>query len=150
MYKIMLALHLLTAIFAVGPLVGGATTAVRGLREGSATATATSARLLKVYSYASVVVVIFGFGLMSANDPDHPGHKVADIGDVWIIVALILWLFALAEGLVGLVPALEQASAKLGAGESADALKGKVAMLGGSIALNYAIIVFLMVYQPGS
>lgn len=150
MYKIMLALHLLTAIFAIGPLVGGATTAVRGLREGSATATASSARLLTIYSYASVLVVIFGMGLMSANDPDHPGHKVADIGDVWIIVALVLWLFATVEGLALLVPTLKQASAALAGGQPVDALKGKVAMLGGSIALNYAVIVFLMVYQPGS
>ena len=150
MYKIMLALHLLAVVFAVGPLVGAASSAVRGLRSGDADATATSARLVKIYSYASVVAVIFGFGLMSATDPDHPGHKVADMGDVWILISIVLWLFALAEGLFGLVPALEQAAAALREGKPADALRGKVAALGGSIALNYAIIVFLMVYQPGS
>lgn len=150
MYKIMLALHLLAVVFAVGPLVGAASTAVRGLRVGDAATTATSARLVKIYSYASVVAVIFGFGLMSANDPDNPGHKVADIADLWIIIAIILWLFALAEGLVGLVPALNQAAAALAEGKPVNALRGKVAALGGSIALNYAIIVFLMVYQPGS
>lgn len=150
MYKIMLALHLLTAIFAIGPLVGAATTAVRGLRQASASATAMSARLLTIYSYASVLVVIFGLGLMSADDPDHPGHKVADIGDVWILVASALWLFATVEGLALLVPTLKQASTALEAGKPVDALRGKVAMLGGSIALNYAVIVFLMVYRPGS
>ena len=150
MYKIMLALHLLTAIFAIGPLVGAATTAVRGLREGSATSTAMSARLLTIYSYASVLVVIFGMGLMSSDDPDHPGHKVADIGDVWILIALALWLLATVEGLALLVPTLKRASSALADGQPVDALKGKVAALGGSIALNYAIIVFLMVYQPGS
>jgi hypothetical protein len=150
MYKIMLALHLLTVVFAVGPLVGAASTAVRGLRVGDAAATATSARLVKIYSYASVVAVIFGFGLMSANDPDNPGHKVADLGDVWILVAIGLWLAALAEGLFGLAPALQQAATALGEGTPVDALRGKVAALGGSIALNYVAIVFLMVYQPGS
>jgi len=150
MYKIMLALHLLAVVFAVGPLVGAASTAVRGLRVGDAAATATSARLVKVYSYASVVAVIFGFGLMSANDPDNPGHKVADLGDVWIWVAIVLWLFALAEGLFGLVPALQQAASALQEGKPADAFRGKVAALGGSIALNYAAIIFVMVYQPGS
>jgi uncharacterized membrane protein len=150
MYKIMLALHLLAVVFAVGPLVGAASTAVRGLRTGDAAATSTSARLVTIYSYASVVAVIFGMGLMSANDPDHPGHKVADIGDVWILVSLSLWLFAIVEGLALLVPALKQAAAGLEAGNPVDAFRGKVAMLGGSIALNYAVIVFLMVYQPGS
>jgi hypothetical protein len=89
-------------------------------------------------------------GLMSSDDPDHPGHKVADIADVWILVALVLWLFATVEGLALLVPALKQASAALEEGKPVDALRGKVAMLGGSIALNYVVIVFLMVYQPGS
>jgi len=50
MFKIMLALHLFAAIFAIGPLVGAVTTASRGLRSGDATATAGSAKTLTIYS----------------------------------------------------------------------------------------------------
>lgn len=150
MFKAMLVLHLIAVVFAVGPLVGAASTAVRSLRVGDAAGAATSARLVTVYSYASIVAVIFGFGLMSAKAPWNPTEHVADFSDVWILISVLLWVAALAEGLFGLAPALKLASTALAAGESADALRGKVAMLGGSIALNYLVIVVLMVYKPGS
>src|SRR3569832_769891 len=57
MFKILLALHLLFAIFAIGPLVGAVTTASRGIRQGDGVATASAARTSRVYAYASVLVV---------------------------------------------------------------------------------------------
>jgi uncharacterized membrane protein len=151
MFKILLALHLLTAIFAIGPLVGAATTAARGLRNGDAAATGSAARTLTIYGYASVVVVVLGMGLMSSTSP-YTHAKVADMGDVWIWLSLLLWLVSLGL-LFGLtVPALKQATTTLGSGtaDAAKALTGKVAASGGLIGLVYAVIVFLMVYRPGS
>jgi hypothetical protein len=95
MFKILLALHLLTAIFAVGPLVGAATTATRGLRSGDAGATDGAARTLTVYSYASVLVVVLGFGLMSADNPYGPG-KVAEFSETWIWLSVLLWVVSMA------------------------------------------------------
>jgi uncharacterized membrane protein len=150
MFKIMLALHLLTAIFAIGPLVGAATTASRGLRKADAGAIGSSTRTLTVYGYASVVVVVLGMGLMSSK---LHGKTVADMGDVWIWLSLLLWLATLGL-LFGLtLPTLKKASATAGAGSAGEALKamtGKVAASGGLIGLIYAAIVFLMVYRPGS
>ena len=60
MVKLVFALHLLFAIFAIGPLVHAATTAGRGVRRGDGAATAASARMLRIYSYASVLVVLAG------------------------------------------------------------------------------------------
>jgi len=150
MFKIMLALHLLTAIFAIGPLVGAATTASRGLRKADASATGNAARTLTVYGYASLVVVIFGFGLMSAKAPWDKSKHVAEFSEPWIWISVILWLctLALIFGLV--VPALKQATAAIGSGSSVDQLTGRVAAGGGVVALIYVAIVVLMVYQPGS
>ncbi|WP_310964444.1 DUF2269 family protein [Nocardioides terrisoli] len=150
MFKIMLALHLLTAIFAIGPLVGAVTTASRGLRSGDATATATSARTLTIYSYASVIVVIFGFGLMSAKAPWDKSKTVADFGDTWIWLSLLLWLVAMALVLAVVVPALKKAGVAIGGSQPVNALVGRVAGAGGVVGLLFAAIVFLMVYQPGS
>lgn len=149
MFKILFALHLLTAIFAIGPLVHASTTAARGLRTADAGATAAAARTITVYSYASLLVVFFGFGLMSMDDPYGPG-KVAEIGDPYIWLSGLLWLVAVGLALGVLVPALQQATAKIGAGEAVDALKARVAAPGGIIGLIFAGIVFLMVYKPGS
>ena len=48
MFKLLFALHLLFANFAIGPLVHAATTAGRGVRTGDAAATAGSARMLRI------------------------------------------------------------------------------------------------------
>ena len=150
MFKAMLFLHLVTAIFAIGPLVGAATTAARGLRTSDATATGGATRTLTIYGYASVLVVIFGFGLMSAKAPWDKSKHVAEFSEPWIWISVILWLctLALIFGLV--VPALKQATASIGSGSSVDQLTGRVAAGGGVVALIYVAIVVLMVYQPGS
>lgn len=149
MFKIMLALHLLTAIFAIGPLVGAATTAAKSLRTGDANGAAGAARTLTIYAYASVLVVIFGLGLMSATDPD-TGTKVADFSELWIWLSVLLWVVAVALTLGLVTPALEKASATLKEGGSADALKARVAAGGGIIGLIFAAIVFIMIYKPGT
>jgi hypothetical protein len=148
-YNILLALHLLAAIFAVGPLVHAATTAARGLRTADAAATASAARTAKIYANASAVVVVLGFGLMSTNSPDGPG-KVAQFSDPYIWISVLLWAAAVGLAHAVLVPALKQATTRIGAGEAVDSLTARVGASGGIIGLIFAAIVFLMVYKPGS
>jgi hypothetical protein len=148
-YNILFALHLLTAIFAIGPLVHASTTASRGLRTADAGATASAARTVTIYSYVSLAVVFFGFGLMSANDPDGPG-KVAKFSDSYIWISALLWVLAVGLALGVIAPTLAGATEKIKAGEVVDKLTGKVAACGGVVALIFAGIVFLMVYKPGT
>ena len=150
MFKILLALHLLTAIFAVGPLVHAATTASRGLRKADAGATASSARTVKIYANVSFLVVVFGFGLMSAKAPWDKSQKVAEFSDPYIWISALLWLVAVGIATGVLVPALERATETIGAGGSVQALTARVAAAGGVVGLIFAVIVFLMVYKPGS
>lgn len=148
MFKIMFALHLLFAIFAIGPLVHAATTASRGVRHGDATAIAASSRMLKIYGYVSVLVIVFGFALMSSTSPN--SHKeVAEFGQTWIWLSALLWLVAVALVLGLMVPTLDQATTATGAQGSVKALTGPVAAAGGIVGAIFAVVVFLMVYQPG-
>ncbi len=146
MFKLLLFLHLLAAIFAVGPLVGVATSASRAVRASDAGAATSAARMVRLYSYVSVVVVIFGMGLMSQ---DRGGEKVAEIGDTWIWLSLLLWAAATAVALGVLAPAMTRAAAEIGGSGTAGGLVGRVAAAGGVIGLVYAVIVLLMVYRPG-
>ena len=150
MFKILLALHLLTAIFVIGPLVHITTTSVRGLRKGDATATAAAARGSRIYGSLSVIVVILGFGLMSAKAPWDKSQHVAEFSDLWIWLSVVLWLVGAAVAIAVLEPSLRTATTEIEAGRPVDALKGRVAASGGIIGLLMAVIVFLMVYQPGS
>lgn len=149
MFKLLLFLHLLAAIFAVGPLVGAATTASRAVRTPDAAAATSAARMIRIYSYVSLVVVILGMGLMSQKAPWDSSEEVAKIGDTWIWLSLLLWVAAMAVSLALLAPSLTKAAAEIGSGRGVGPLTGRVAAAGGTIGLLYAVIVVLMVYQPG-
>lgn len=150
MYELLLFLHVLAAIFAVGPLVHLVTTAARGLRTGDAVLTAAAARGAKLYADVSTIVVLLGFGLMSMDSPYEEGEKVASFTETWIWLSALLWLVAVGVTHAVVVPTLKKAGVSLGAGESAEGQAGKVAAAGGVVALLFVVIVFLMVYQPGA
>lgn len=147
MFKIMLALHILFAIFAIGPLVHAATTAGRGVRTGNAEGVASSIRALRYYSLASIGAIIFGFGLMSAK---RNGHTVAEFGDTFIWLSLILWVVAVGVVHALLIPALDKVAKKIAAQDSVVTLTARVAAIGGVVGLIFVGIVFLMVYKPGT
>ena len=166
MFRILLALHLLFAVFAVGPLAHAATTAARGIRTGDGVATASSARLLRIYGIASVVVVLLGFGLMSVKRGAEVGmprryadylptggsasSRVASFGNTYIWLSLVLYVVAVALVLAVLVPSLQKATTAIGAEQSVVSMTARVAAIGGVVALLFAAIVFLMVYRPGT
>jgi len=153
MRHLLLALHLLFAIFAVGPLVHAATTASRGVKAGDAAAVRGAARTTRVYSYASLLVVVLGFALMSQKGY---GGRKTEFSETWIWLSLVLYVIALGVAVAVLIPALESAAGAItdatpaGNGAAASSLVARVAAAGGLIALLFAGIVFLMVYQPGA
>lgn len=146
MLKLLLALHLVFAVFAVGPLVHAATTAGRGIRTGDGTATASASRMLRIYSYASVLVVLAGGALMSQKED---GKKLAEMSNTWIWLSLVLWLVAVGLVLGVVVPTLDKATKQIAAQESVVTLTGRVAAVGGVVAVLFVVIVVLMAYKPG-
>jgi Predicted integral membrane protein (DUF2269). len=148
MFKALLAAHLVLAVFAVGPLVHAATTAGRGIRRGDGAATASAARVLRIYAIASLLVVAVGFGLMSSKSP-YTHQDVAKFSETWIWVSLLLWVVAVAIVLGVVVPTLQRATRLIAAQDSVVALTGRVAAAGGVVGLLFLAIVVLMVYQPG-
>jgi uncharacterized membrane protein len=146
MVKFLLAVHLVLAVFVIGPLVWAATTAGRGVRTGDGAATANSARVLRIYGYVSALVVIAGMALMSQKQH---GERIADFGDTWIWLSVLLWAIATAIVLLVLVPALNRASDLIQAQDSVVTLTARVAAAGGIVGLLFVTIVVLMAYKPG-
>jgi len=154
MLKLLLLLHLLTAIFAIGPLAHAVTTASRGLRSADPVALQSSSRTAKVYAAASVLVVIFGMGLMSQK---RRGEELGNIGDTWIWLSLVLWAIGIAVTFLAVTPSLDKAAETIAArGSNVDSpttvssYTARVAASGGVVALIFVVIVVLMVYRPGS
>ncbi|HTZ44044.1 MAG TPA: DUF2269 family protein [Jatrophihabitans sp.] len=141
MKDLLLSLHVLFAIFAVGPLVGTATTAARGVRAGDAAAVAGAARTVRIYGYASLLVALLGMGLVQPKWDNKFGYP-------WVWLSIVLYMVALAVTLAVLVPGLTAAARQLESGGSAASSAGRLAAAGGIVALLFAVIVFLMVYQP--
>ncbi len=146
MLNFLLAAHIVVAVFAIGPLAHAATTAGRGVRKGDGAATALSSRTLRIYAYASVLVVLIGMSMLSQKED---GQKVGKIGETWIWLSLGLWVVAMAVVLAIIVPTLDRATALIEAQDSVVALTARVAAAGGVVALIMATIVVLMVYRPG-
>jgi uncharacterized membrane protein len=146
MLKLLLAAHLVLAVFAIGPLVHAATTAGRGIRTGDGAATASSSRVLRIYAYVSVLVVLAGLALMSQK---RSGQRLAEIGDTWIWLSVVLWLVAVAIVLAVIVPTLDKATRLIEGQSSVVTMTGRVAAAGGVVALIMLSIVVLMVYKPG-
>lgn len=141
MRDLLLALHLLFAVFAIGPLVGAASVAARGVKAGDAAAVSASARTVRLYGYLSIVVALLGMAMVQPK-----WH--AKFSYPWVWLSVVLFLIALALTLAVLEPGLRRAGAALAAGGDASPFTGRVAAAGGLIALLYAVIIFLMVYRP--
>lgn len=147
MHNLLLAAHLILAVFAIGPLVHAATTAGRGVRTGDGVATASASRMLRIYAYVSVLVVVAGMGLMSQKED---GHKLGEFSDTWIWLSALLWLVAVGLVLGVIVPTLDRATKQIAGQQSVVTLTARVAASGGVVALLFLVIIVLMVYKPGS
>jgi uncharacterized membrane protein len=133
-------LHLVAAIFVVGPLVAGANQAARALRGGDQRALASLARLTAIYGYSSLLVGVFGAGLVQ----DKYGHSWSQ---AWLIISLVLFVLASALVIGLLVPLLRRAAAGVEGGTAG--LAGRAGAIAGIASLCYLVIVVLMVYKPG-
>jgi Predicted integral membrane protein (DUF2269) len=142
MHTFLLAVHVVFAVFAVGPLVGAVSAAPRALRGRDGPALSGVARSARIYAYASVLVALVGFGLM-ATGRDKPTFR-----DTWIWLSILLWLAAVVVVLVVLVPAVRTAARRIGAGGSVSSLTGRIAGCSGVITVFVTVIIFLMVYRP--
>jgi len=103
--------------------------------------------MLRVYSYASILVIIAGMGLMSQKED---GKKLAEFSDVWIWLSLTLWVVAIGIVLAVIVPAIDKVTAAIERQESVVSKTAAVAAAGGVVGLIFATIVVLMAYKPGS
>ncbi|MFF3272678.1 hypothetical protein ACFYWU_17400 [Streptomyces chrestomyceticus] len=151
MTKFLLAVHVLAAIVAIGPVTVAASmfpAAVRRAQDSGPDATGLSgARLLhricRVYAGLGLAVPVFGFATASS---------LGVLGDAWLIVSIVLT--AAAAGLLALLilPGQEGLLDRLdGAGGPVErAATARLAMLTGVFNLLWAAVTVLMIIRPGS
>ncbi|MGH1547770.1 DUF2269 family protein [Leifsonia poae] len=98
-------LHVVTAVFIVGPMAILPMTAMRAVRAGDARQVETLAKSTNLLSLLSLLVVLFGFGVMGLADKKYD----LSVTTPWILWSIILYVVALGLTLFVVVPAMRRA-----------------------------------------
>jgi uncharacterized membrane protein len=170
MHTFLVLLHVLAAVFLIGPLVVAPMFGLRALRLGNATAVRDAARQTTLYGLLSLVVFAFGALAVATEEKDYT------FGSVWVSVSMTLYILTLLLVLLVVAPALGKVAKLLGApvpdgdedgdDEPAatplvplaaqapevkgvlDALRGRIAASSGIVAVLVLATTVLMVLKP--
>lgn len=135
-------LHVVTAVFIVGPMAILPMTAMRAVRAGNGEQVAVLAKSTAVFSWLSILVVVFGFGVMGMSE--YPISMTTP----WILWSLILWVVAAAITLALVVPTMKKAAAALGQNPTERAGYPAIAAGSGIATILLIAVVVLMVWKP--
>jgi uncharacterized membrane protein len=153
METVMNVLHVVTAVFIVGPMAILPMTAMRAVRGGNATQVALLAKSTNLFSLLSLLVVLFGFGVMGMADDK---FKLS-FTTPWILWSIILYVIALAISLFLVVPTMKKAAEALPSsggliskenGSGSAARYPAIAAGSGVASLLLVAVVVLMVWKP--
>jgi uncharacterized membrane protein len=144
MDTLMSVLHVVAAVFLIGPMAVLPMSGLRAIRGGSGQQVATLSRSTFVTTLLSLLVVVFGFGAMAYADPKYD----LSITTPWILWALIAYAVAVALTLLVVVPAMRGAGEVLTSGGDPKPQYSKVAALSGVATLLLVAAVVLMVWKP--
>jgi len=139
MTKAFLALHIIAAIIAIGPVTVAASMFPAAVRADDAARLGLLARICRVYAVVGVAVPVFGFATAAS---------LHVLGSPWLVASIILT--TLAAVLLGAVilPAQDRIRA------ASDAVERKtvsrLAMCTGLFNLLWASVTVLMILRPGS
>jgi uncharacterized membrane protein len=148
MENLMNILHVVSAVFIVGPMAILPMTAMRAIRAGNGVQVAGLAKSTNLLSLLSLIVVVFGFGAMSMADE----RFNLSVTTPWILWSIILYAVALGLSLFLVVPTMRRAAEALqGSGSTAPAAPNRypaIAAGSGTASLLLVIVVVLMVWKP--
>jgi hypothetical protein len=141
---LVVSLHVVAAVFFLGPLVFAASASPRALRAGAEGLGTLRflARTTRVYGYLSLLVVVLGL----ANVQHKYGYSFSQ---TWVWLSLVLTVGALAVFILLVAPAQFAAVADFEAGHDATKRLPVIAAGSGTASLALVVVVFLMIYQPG-
>jgi len=146
MDTVLTVLHVVAAVFLVGPMAILPMTALRALRAGEWSMVSTLAVSTRVFSLASLLVAVLGFGVVGTADKRFD----LSVTTSWVLTSIILYVIALALSLAVVVPSMKRAAGELegGRGEAARSLYGRIAAGSGVVSLLLVAVTVLMVWKP--
>lgn len=149
-------LHVVGAVFIVGPMAILPMSAMRAVRAGNASQVATLAKSTNLFALLSLIVFLLGFALVGMADPKY--HL--SVGTPWVLSSIVLYIVALGLTLFLVVPTMRRAAEALEAPPAAavgsvDAATAPsrpaypaIAAGSGVASLLLVAVVVLMVWKP--
>ncbi|GLW35281.1 hypothetical protein [Actinoplanes regularis] len=135
MTKLLLSLHVLAAIIAIGPVTVAASMFPAVTRRADRTGLPLLHRICRVYATLGIAVPVFGLATASS---------LGVLGDAWLITSIALTAAAAALLALVILPAQRRVIA------GAPVPPTRLGMLTGVFNLLWAVVVVLMIVRPGS
>jgi hypothetical protein len=139
--KVLLSLHVLVAILAVGPVTVAASMFPPAARRGDTDQLRLLHRICRVYAAVGIAVPLFGFATASA---------MGVLGDVWLIISMVLTALAAAVLVFQVLPGQEKLLADPPEGTVVTRVATRLGMYTGMFNLLWATVTVLMIVRPGS
>jgi uncharacterized membrane protein len=150
MTKVLLILHVLAAIVAVGPVTVAASMFPPAARRAGADPTDATAsatvqvlhRICRVYGALGIAVPVFGFAVAAA---------MGVLGTGWLIASIALTAAAAGVLMAFVLPRQEEVLERIGGRDPVErSHTARLAMLTGIFNLLWATVTILMIVRPGS
>lgn len=132
-------LHVVGAVFIIGPMAILPMTGLRALRAGNNEQVNVIARSTAIFSYLSLVVAVLGFGLVGMADPKYN----LSVTTPWVLISVALYVIAVVIALALVVPALKKAATA-----TAQRTYAPIAAGSGLTTALLLTVVVLMVWKP--
>jgi len=138
------SLHVIAAVFLIGPLVFAASASPRALRSGAESLGTLKflAKTTQVYGYASLLVVVLGMANVRRSNG-------ITFSQTWVWLSLVLTVVAIGIFVLLVAPAQKAAATDITEGRSPAGRLPLIAAGSGIASLALAVVVFLMIYKPG-
>jgi hypothetical protein len=137
--KVLLSLHVIAAIIAVGPVTVAASMFPAAARRDQTTHLAVLHRICRVYAVVGIAVPLFGLATASS---------LGVLGDVWLLISIGLTAAAAAVLVFLVLPGQERLLP--GAADGTVATRTRLGMHTGIFNLLWATVTVLMIVRPGS
>jgi hypothetical protein len=136
--KLLLSIHVLAAILAIGPVAVAASMFPAAVRRAAEPGTLrTLHRICRVYAAVGIVVPVFGLATASS---------LGVLSDAWLIVSIVLTAIAAAVLILLILP---RQNSLLTVSDDRKA-PAKLGMYTGIFNLLWATVTVLMIVRPGS
>ncbi|MCE6998641.1 hypothetical protein LZG04_28150 [Saccharothrix sp. S26] len=135
MTKLLLSVHVIAAILAVGPIAVAASLFPRFARESATGVAVFLHRTCRTYAVLGVAVPVFGVAT---------GASLGVLGDAWLLVSVVLTAAAAGVLALSILPAQRRVL------DGATGAAKRLAMTTGVFNLLWAVVVVLMIVRPGS